>query len=98
MDVDKIKKGMKVFIKRGLESSRTKDRFELDSSGYMLKMQGRICTVMSVEHPRKIRVASPDNFGTYLFDTSDLLDSEEYLKDLPPTPEPVMFDTERLDI
>lgn len=101
MDLKKLKAGMKVFIKRGLKNSVTRDRFKLDEYGQMLKMQGRVCKVKYVdamENKARLYVPSDCGSGDFVFDASDIIEPKEYSKKLPPLPDPVLFDIERLDI
>lgn len=89
-----FKKGMKVRISKDLKNSETRDKWNLDESGYMLKMQGRVFSIKSVESSFKVRIECDEAHRTFLFHSDDL----EPVNIKKQKPIEFKFDTSNLDI
>jgi len=95
-----MEKFERVRITKNLEGSRTQHVYNLDETGYMLKMAGRIYdTEFSKELFKKrnsIDIWCEEAGRIFMFSTDDLeLLSDE---DLLPLPEPETFNPKHLDI
>jgi hypothetical protein len=95
-----MEKFERVRITKNLERSKTKNMYDLDDDGYMLKMAGRIYDIKFSTEFFKTRISIDiwcEQAGrAFMFSTDDLqLVSDE---ELSPVPKPETFNPEQLDI
>ena len=89
---DGLRKGTMVQVSKNLDA--TKRRYNLDGTGYMLKMAGKVFPVKEINSRTSIRIRCEDAGRSFIFTIRDIEMPE--VKE----PDPVIFefDTQHLDI
>ena len=94
MQPGKAKEGMRVRVSTNLQDSKTKEHWNLDETGNMVSMQGRVFPIRNVRSSEKITIDCPEAGRYYIFHIDDLEPVE--IEEQPPVI--VNFDERLLDL